>query len=145
MKKDETLHRMAIQRLRSMRASLDETAEEFGARIGVSGSTIRRWESFGNNAVPNATQLGVLCHTLGISPTWVLLGCGFKYIDDIERAIAVAQLNRAVDELSALSQKAERIVAGASGRMKRMESALEHMELLAPKLEGIIEMASKIK
>ena len=61
-------------RIKEIRKSLGLNQEDFGSRMGVSNSAVSKWEK-GENAVPDPA-VKIICHTFGVSETWLRTGAG---------------------------------------------------------------------
>jgi len=73
-----------ISRTRDMRLKVaKETADEFGSHLGVSGSTIHRWENPAERAHPSSRHFFLMCQRLDISANWVLFNIGPKVLSEI--------------------------------------------------------------
>lgn len=66
----------ASKRIIEIRGDLDR--ETFGARIGVSGRTVQRWEL--NNELPKGKEAARIADEFGVNAHWLLTGQGEPYI-----------------------------------------------------------------
>ena len=66
----------ASKRIIKIRGDLDR--EAFGAKIGVSGRTVQRWEL--NNELPKGKEVAKIADEFGINAHWLLTGQGEPYI-----------------------------------------------------------------
>jgi len=71
------------KRIIKIRGNLDR--ETFGAKIGVSGRTVQRWEL--NNELPKGKETVKIAEEFGVNAHWLLTGQGEPYItNDGEKA-----------------------------------------------------------
>jgi len=68
----------ASSRIVKIRGDLDRDA--FGAKIGVSGRTVQRWEL--NNELPKGKEVVKIAEVFNVNAHWLLTGNGDPYIKD---------------------------------------------------------------
>lgn len=112
----------ALARFKAMRLERGESADEFGAFVSVSGSTVHRWENPRSDSNPSSRVLIQICLRCDISPTWLLFGVGVKRLSDVPRAV------QGVDNVHDADAMASRI-ASAAASLERLEEAIEKVEL----------------
>jgi transcriptional regulator with XRE-family HTH domain len=71
----------ASSRIVKIRGDLDRDA--FGAKIGVSGRTVQRWEL--NNELPKGKEVVKIAEIFNVNAHWLLTGQGDPYIKDRAR------------------------------------------------------------
>jgi transcriptional regulator with XRE-family HTH domain len=71
-----------VDRLQEIRGP-DRSRAKFAKDLGVSHATMRGWVSAERKA-PDLPHILQLCDDLSISPSWLLLGRGPKYLDELD-------------------------------------------------------------
>lgn len=74
-------------RIRSVRKKVDLTQEAFGAKLGITKSSVSLLESGRNN--PSDQTIKLICKEFGISYQWLVNGVGEMESDDSMEAQAI--------------------------------------------------------
>lgn len=64
-------------RLKDIRKAEKLSQDDFGQRIGVTGTALSRWES-GDRKIPDSAILNI-CREFGVNETWLRTGYGDMY------------------------------------------------------------------
>ena len=65
---------MMNNRLKDVRKAAKLSQDDFGQRIGVTGTALSRWES-GDRKIPDSAILNI-CREFGVNETWLRTGYG---------------------------------------------------------------------
>ena len=65
---------MMNNRLKDVRKAAKLSQDDFGQRIGVTGTALSRWES-GDRKIPDSAILNI-CREFGVNETWLRTGAG---------------------------------------------------------------------
>ena len=65
---------MMNNRLKDIRKAEKLSQDDFGKRIGVTGTALSRWES-GDRKIPDSAILNI-CRVFGVNETWLRTGAG---------------------------------------------------------------------
>ena len=71
------------ERIKKLREKLDLTQREFGRRIGVMDTVIRRWEK--GEFEPTSEKLRAIANEFGVNLNWLLLGKGNMFLNGEEQ------------------------------------------------------------
>ena len=112
----------AVARFKAMRLERKESADQFGALVGVSGSTVHRWENPDSDSNPDSRKLLQICMRCDISPTWLLFGLGVNRLSDIPGLV------QDVEQAKDRKGMAKRI-ADAAAALEKLELAIKRIEL----------------
>jgi transcriptional regulator with XRE-family HTH domain len=103
----------ALSRFKAIRLERSESAAVFGAFVGVSASTVHRWENPNDNSNATSNQLAEICHRCDISPSWLLFGMGVKELSEInietQQAAAARDGARLVERIASAAVSLEKI------------------------------------
>lgn len=85
------------ERVKQLRKAVGLSQTEFGKRVGVSLSSVQKWES-GENAVSDSVIL-LLCREFHVSETWLRTGAGEMHgeqekQEELGRAVATLMAGR---------------------------------------------------
>lgn len=85
------------ERVKQLRKAVGLSQTEFGRRVGVSLSSVQKWES-GENAVSDSVIL-LLCREFRVSETWLRTGAGEMHgerekEEELGRAVAALMADR---------------------------------------------------
>ena len=112
----------AVTRFKTARLERNESADQFGALVGVSGSTVHRWENPDSDSNPDSRKLLQICMQCDISPTWLLFGLGVKRLSDVPGLVQDAE--QAKDR-----SRIEKRIAAAAVNLEKLELAIERIKL----------------
>lgn len=121
---------MMNNRLKDVRKAVKLSQEDFGQRIGVTGTALSRWES-GDRKIPDSAILNI-CREFGVNETWLRTGAGEMFWPRSEAAeLAELVSTRLVDAPDAFQAALVRMLLRLEPNGPELMMLRDFCELLA--------------
>ena len=131
----EILRIDGIKRGQILRKERGLTVEQLADYIGVSSATIRRWENRSHISSPSTRQIIALCKLYEVSPSWLLMGIGAKYMKEVEAEHKLKSAEHTIEYLQDLTTTADSLIKNLENRVARLGKMLDNLDTVTLKLE----------